>query len=189
MTDQLRYNVGKPEMGYLLVHTPSEIGELLGVEPTEFVQVLMCGVQRVAICPNEALRTAVLDLLRVAREWVTAEDLCAVYAAGARKYRRGNFLYGASASQYMDSAARHLVAHLRGDPVDAETGCLHLAHMVWNVLNMARCVAADPLRDDRLYLGAPGLGTSPPPAPASAPAPAPAPAGGGAPQCRGTSDA
>ena len=154
------------------MHTASEIWELLGVgrEPTSFEQALICRMRRIATCHREALHTGMRVLILVVREWVSAEDLCAVYAAGARKYPRGNFLFGAPASQYIDSAARHMVAHLRGEPVDAETGCLHLAHMVWNVLQMVRCVAADPTRDDRLYLGAPGLGAAPAPAPAPAPA-------------------
>jgi hypothetical protein len=46
--------------------------------------------------------------------------------------------------------------------------------MMWNMLQMTRCVTADSRRDDRLYLGAPGL-TEPDPDPDPEPEPEPEP--------------
>jgi hypothetical protein len=36
--------------------------------------------------------------------------------------------------RYMDAMIRHMLAHLRGEKQDAESGLDHLAHMAWNAL-------------------------------------------------------
>jgi hypothetical protein len=45
----------------------------------------------------------------------------------------------------MDAMIRHMLAHLRGEPKDEESGLDHLAHMAWNAL----CVLELKLRDDK----------------------------------------
>jgi hypothetical protein len=60
--------------------------------------------------------------------------LVKVFEQGARKYSRGNWLKGGKPDQeYLDSALRHLLA-LQTNVYDADTGCMHAAHVVWNLL-------------------------------------------------------
>lgn len=63
------------------------------------------------------------------------DDLTAVMTQGAVKYELDNWLKGGKPdNEYHGSALRHLRAHVNGELYDPETGCLHLAHVAWNVL-------------------------------------------------------
>lgn len=58
-----------------------------------------------------------------------------VTTVGAEKYSpRGWEFVPNGAERYMDAAMRHLLAHGRGEEVDQDTGCLHLAQATWNLL-------------------------------------------------------
>ena len=60
--------------------------------------------------------------------------LAAVCTYGAEKYDRDNWKKGGKPdAEYLDAACRHLMAHRNSDPIDPESGCLHLAHALWNI--------------------------------------------------------
>ena len=65
---------------------------------------------------------------------------------GVRKYAaHGWETVPEARRRYMDAMIRHMLAHLRGEPKDEESGLGHLAHMAWNAL----CVLELNLRDDK----------------------------------------
>lgn len=68
--------------------------------------------------------------------WVCMEEVVRVLMHGANKYPEAdNWKRVANAKErYFDAAIRHLTAWQRGERVDAESGCLHLAHAVCCVL-------------------------------------------------------
>jgi len=68
---------------------------------------------------------------------------------GGTKYARYNYLIGAPYSQYVNCLLRHLLAFMEGEDVDAESGCRHLDHLVWNALMLAEMSVIQPERDDR----------------------------------------
>lgn len=65
------------------------------------------------------------------------EDVVRVYTAGAEKYgenRWQNLPDGYN--RYKAAMLRHLVEFEKGNEFDKETGCRHLAAVVWNALAM-----------------------------------------------------
>jgi hypothetical protein len=65
--------------------------------------------------------------------------LARVLEQGGKEYSYRNWLKGGKPdSEYIDSASRHLVAFQSGKEYDEKTGCLHLAHAVWNLLALIR---------------------------------------------------
>lgn len=62
------------------------------------------------------------------------EALAQVFAQGAIKYARGNWQKGGKPDEeYLDAALRHMMKAQR-EVYDEETGCLHYAHAVWNLM-------------------------------------------------------
>ena len=61
------------------------------------------------------------------------EEVVKVLAHGAQKYSRDNWRHVA-AERYHQAAWRHRVAHTRGDLIDEDSGCLHLAMEAANAL-------------------------------------------------------
>lgn len=65
------------------------------------------------------------------------EDIVKVYHAGAKKYGPNNWQnLDNGFERYRAAAARHLMEYLKGERVDADTGCLHLAQYAWNAIAM-----------------------------------------------------
>lgn len=65
------------------------------------------------------------------------EDIVRVYHAGAKKYgpnRWQNLEDGIN--RYRAASQRHMMEYLRGDKIDKETGCYHLACCAWNIIAM-----------------------------------------------------
>jgi len=64
--------------------------------------------------------------------------LCAVAdvtTKGARKYTPNGWATVPDGSaRYMEAFARHTLALGRGEELDVDTGCLHKAQMIWNLL-------------------------------------------------------
>ena len=73
------------------------------------------------------------DLLPLAE----IEDIVRVYTAGADKYGP-NMWQGLpdGYNRYKGAMLRHLMEYEKGNPVDEETGCLHLAQVAWNAIAM-----------------------------------------------------
>lgn len=64
-------------------------------------------------------------------------EVVKVYTAGAQKYGANQWQNLDDGYQrYKAALLRHLVEHEKGNPIDADTGCLHLAQVVWNALAM-----------------------------------------------------
>lgn len=84
------------------------------------------------------------------------EALCKVFSQGAIKYERDNWQKGGKPNQeYLDSALRHLFA-FTDDHWDTDTGCLHLAHAIWNLaalieLNTGTLPVFDPSFDQASF--------------------------------------
>ena len=65
------------------------------------------------------------------------EHVVNVYTAGAKKYGEGNWMNLSDGfRRYKGAMMRHLVAYENGEIRDPETGCYHLAQVVWNALAM-----------------------------------------------------
>lgn len=61
------------------------------------------------------------------------EALVLVFEQGAIKYERGNWKKGGKPdTEYVNSALRHLFALAQSD-FDSDTGCMHAAHVMWNM--------------------------------------------------------
>lgn len=65
------------------------------------------------------------------------EDVVEVYHAGAKKYAPNSWQgLEDGYNRYKAAMFRHLVLHEKGEIFDAETGCRHLAQVVWNAIAM-----------------------------------------------------
>lgn len=65
---------------------------------------------------------------------IAMEAFCRVKELGAVKYARDNWkLGGKPDSEYLAAALRHMMAHRQGELYAEDTGCLHLAHAMWNM--------------------------------------------------------
>ena len=73
----------------------------------------------------------------------------AVWAWGAAKYARGNWLKGMSWTGSADSLLRHLTALLNGEDLDPETGLPHVDHIVCSAKILSNSYHTRPDLDDR----------------------------------------
>lgn len=63
------------------------------------------------------------------------QEFAAVCTYGARKYSRDNWKKGGKPDQeYFDAALRHMLAARSGEIEDPESGAMHLAHAMWNLM-------------------------------------------------------
>lgn len=65
------------------------------------------------------------------------EDIVKVYHAGAKKYGPNKWQnLDNGFERYRAAAARHLMEYMKGERVDSDTGCFHLAQYAWNCIAM-----------------------------------------------------
>ena len=65
------------------------------------------------------------------------EDIVRVYTAGAKKYGENKWQdLPDGIRRYKAALLRHLVEFDKGNEIDKETGCLHLAQCAWNAIAM-----------------------------------------------------
>lgn len=65
------------------------------------------------------------------------EDVVKVYTAGAKKYGPDQWQdLPDGYKRYKAALFRHLVKYEKGNWLDEETGCIHLAQVVWNAIAM-----------------------------------------------------
>lgn len=63
------------------------------------------------------------------------EDIVKVYSAGAKKYGPNQWQNLEDAeNRYYAALLRHLVEYRKGNSIDLETGCYHLAQVAWNAI-------------------------------------------------------
>lgn len=65
------------------------------------------------------------------------EDIVKVYHAGAKKYGSNNWQnLDNGFERYRAAMFRHLMEYMKGERVDSDTGCFHLAQCAWNCIAM-----------------------------------------------------
>lgn len=62
------------------------------------------------------------------------EQVVKVLELGVKKYSKDNWKKCDNPERYKDALMRHVVAYVKGDKVDNESGLSHLAHAVCNCL-------------------------------------------------------
>lgn len=68
------------------------------------------------------------------------EDIVKVYTAGADKYGPNKWQgLPDGYNRYKGAMLRHLMEYEKGNVVDEETDCLHLAAVAWNAIAMLYC--------------------------------------------------
>lgn len=69
--------------------------------------------------------------------WEDIEDVVAVYKAGAKKYGKNSWQNLENGmDRYFAAMMRHFMEYRKGNKIDEETGCKHLAQVVWNAIAM-----------------------------------------------------
>lgn len=108
-------NFGKPKIGGVVV----ESGPLVGKDGS--------GKDDRA---DGKLRWDLLPLAEI-------EDIVRVYTEGAKKYVENSWQdIPDGFNRYLGATMRHLVAYTKGERFDSDTGCMHLAQVVWNAIAM-----------------------------------------------------
>lgn len=77
------------------------------------------------------------------------DEVARVGEFGAKKYGQFNYMGGSSYMRFLGSCARHLAAFIRGEDVDKESGCSHLAHLVFDCLMVLEWMNRGVGTDDR----------------------------------------
>ena len=68
---------------------------------------------------------------------LTIEEIVKVYTAGAKKYAPNNWMHLENGHErYKAALFRHICEFERGNWLDADTGCIHLAQVAWNAIAM-----------------------------------------------------
>ena len=68
------------------------------------------------------------------------EEVVKVYTAGTEKYGENTWQnLPEGYRRYKGALMRHLVLHEKGEVIDPETGCMHLAQVAWNAIAMLHC--------------------------------------------------
>jgi len=83
---------------------------------------------------------------------MAADEVASVYGRGAKKYELRNWERGYAWGLSFAAGMRHVMAHLGDDPVDEESGLLHLAHFVWHMMTLMTFAEHFPEKDDRSTL-------------------------------------
>lgn len=79
---------------------------------------------------DEKLRWDLLPLKEI-------EEIVKVYTAGSKKYGDNTWQKLPNGmARYRAALLRHLVEYEKGNTVDEETGCKHLAQVAWNAIAM-----------------------------------------------------
>lgn len=65
-------------------------------------------------------------------EWY--EDTCRVLTFGAKKYTKDNWKRCTEIERYINALERHLIEVKKGNFIDDESGCSHLAHLSCNAM-------------------------------------------------------
>lgn len=74
-----------------------------------------------------------MDLL----PWPELEKIAEVYTAGAAKYGDHNWENLENGyERYKGAMLRHLTEIEKGNAIDEDTGCLHIAQVAWNAIAM-----------------------------------------------------
>lgn len=83
---------------------------------------------------------------------VLMRDVSPLYAAGARKYADHNYRRGYDWSLSFGALMRHATQFWSGEEVDGETGCAHMASVVFHALALLLFTVEHPELDDRPHV-------------------------------------
>jgi len=81
---------------------------------------------------------------------VLMRDVAPLYGRGAEKYEAHNWRKGYDWSLSFGAMMRHASQWYSGEDIDAETGCAHMASVVFHALALLHFAAAHPDLDDRV---------------------------------------
>jgi len=81
--------------------------------------------------------------------WSQLDEVARLYNAGAQKYSRDNWRKGYDWSLSFDSLIRHARSWWEGEETDPETGCSHLASVVFHAFGLMYFKEHHPQLDDR----------------------------------------
>ena len=122
-----RYNAGKPPMAYIPIRQQMIVWE--GYEAlTQHMRRIMA-----KLALFEEGRVPIWDVVSL----LTIEDVVEssyVWEYGAKKYAAWNWAKGMAWSIPMACISRHIMAILKGEELDPESGCKHWGHVVCNLL-------------------------------------------------------
>jgi len=80
------------------------------------------------------------------------EALCRVMEVGSVKYERDDWKQGGRPDhEYISAMGRHISAFKQGDMFDPDTGCLHLAHALWNIIALIELNYPGVTHDSELF--------------------------------------
>lgn len=74
--------------------------------------------------------------------WAALDEVAAVMTFGAAKYGAHNYRYGLDHGRLFAAAMRHLVATMRGEECDSESGFSHIAHAAASLMMLVDSVKA-----------------------------------------------
>jgi len=98
---------------------------------------------------NEAIRYDFGKLRLDLIPYDTIEKVAEVFTHGAIKYGEGNWRKGFDWSRIYGSLFRHLFKAFRGEDIDEDSGCLHLAMAAWGCLVLMNYLKEGIGKDDR----------------------------------------
>lgn len=84
--------------------------------------------------------------------WEILHVLAWIFTVGAAKYGERNCEKGFSYGRLIGAAFRHMIAFIRGQATDEETGLPHLAQAAWNLLMLYVQTVRGTGVDDRVKL-------------------------------------
>lgn len=80
------------------------------------------------------------------------EALARIFEFGACKYNDGNWKLGGKPDrEYLNSLMRHLRKWKSGEEFDADSGCSHLGHAVWNLCALLELNYPESIIDEELF--------------------------------------
>lgn len=79
------------------------------------------------------------------------EELAKVLAFGKQKYAAENWRKGLSLSRLLGAMLRHVLAFMRGEDIDPETGLSHIAHAMCCCMFILWTAKFKPELDDRYH--------------------------------------
>lgn len=72
------------------------------------------------------------------------EEVVLLYNFGCKKYGENQWQNLPNGeNRYRGAMLRHLLQHLKGEEKDKESGCDHLAAVIWNAIAMYHCYKKD----------------------------------------------
>lgn len=77
------------------------------------------------------------------------EDIAKALTYGAKKYGVYQFRKGLAHTRLIDAAQRHILAHLKGEDIDSESGNTHISHAAASLCMLLFMMHHRPDLDDR----------------------------------------